>query len=123
MLNPIEQFVVTTSYRLNQVTEKESDVKDYRLREELQRLLIRADFASLDGIIYTFHLDDLRLRTRSESGKLIEDVDTSLSTGLNLLPGAWVKKLEMLTVAGAYSLVKQTLPVGEEGERAIHNVC
>ncbi len=114
LLYPVEQFVLSTSYRLNRAKEQESGSGDYRLREELERLLIRSNFASIDGLISTFSMDDLRLQSRTPEGDMVEDRDRFLATSLNLLPGAWVRKLEMLTLAGTYSFIQQTVPVAED---------
>jgi frataxin-like iron-binding protein CyaY len=113
LLYPMEQFVLSTSYRLNRAKEKESGFGDYRLREELERLLIRSSFASIDGLISAFSMDDLRSQSRTPEGHLVEDKDRFLATSLNLLPGAWVKRLEMLTLAGTYSFIQQTVPTAE----------
>jgi ligand-binding sensor domain-containing protein len=113
-LYPMEQFVVSTSYRLNRA-EEEADSELYRLREELQRLLIRSNFSSIDGVMSTLHLDDLSFRSRSAAGDLVEDRDRYFAASLNLLPGAWTRRLEMLTAAGRYSMIQQTVPVHVEG--------
>ena len=126
-LYPMKQFVLSTSYKLNRAKEKEAGFEHYQLREELQRLLLRSNFSSIDGVISTLHLDDLRFRSRAAGGDLVEDKDRYLAASLNLIPGAWTPKLRMLTVAGRYSLIQQTVPVGnsfpedEEGQRADSN--
>jgi hypothetical protein len=124
-LYPMERFVLSASYKLNRAKEKGGDSEYYRLREELQRLLIRSNFSSFDGVMSTLHLDDLRARSRAADGGLVEDRDRYLAASLNLIPGVWVRKLEMLTVAGIYSVIQQTVPVQgsptEEAQRADSN--
>ncbi len=110
-LSPMEQFVLSASYKMNRAREKDADSADYRLRNELQRLLFRSTFASVDGIMSTLHLDDLSFRSRSADGDLVEDRDRYFAASLNLLPGAWVRSLEMLTLSGRYSLIQQTVPM------------
>jgi len=126
-LSPVEQFVLSTSYKLNRAKDKETGSDDYRLREELERVLFKSTFASIDGVMSTLHLDDLSFLSRSVDGDLVEDRDRYFAASLNLIPGAWTRKLEMLTVAGRYSLIQQTVPVAnsdpesEEEQRADSN--
>ena len=113
-LHPMERFVVSTSYKLNRAKNRPADSNSYQLREELQQLLIRSDFSAIDGIISTLYLDDLRYQSPSAEGDLMEDRDRFFAASLNLIPGAWTRKLEMLTVASRYSLIQQTVPIAVE---------
>lgn len=119
-LYPLERFVVSTSYWHNRAQDKETDLDPYRLQEELQRLLIRSDFASVKGVLTTFDLDDLSFRSRVADGSLEEDKDRFLAASLNLIPGVWTQRLKMLTFTGRYSLIQQTVPVeGPDSESEV----
>jgi len=114
MLYPVEKFDLSASYKLNRAKERQE------LREELQQLLFRSNFASIKGIMANLRLDDLRSRQRSAEGSLIEDKNRYFASSLNLIPGAWIRKLGMLTVAGRYNFLQQTVPV-EDDQRADSN--
>jgi len=121
-LHPIERFVLSTSYQLSRADDEAADASDYQLSQELRRLLFRSNFSSIDGIISTLFVDDLSFKTRSAAGDMDEDKDRNLAASLNLLPGAWTEKLDMLTLAGIYSLLHQTVIVTESsGENEIQN--
>lgn len=110
-LYPMERFALTTSYKLNKTGSRGTDSVPYQLQNEVQRLLIRSNFASIGGIISTFHMDDLQFQDRTENGDLEKDKNRYIATSLNLIPGVWTKKLEMLKFAGTYSLIQQTVSV------------
>ncbi|MFC1718610.1 hypothetical protein ACFL6S_33455 [Candidatus Poribacteria bacterium] len=126
-LYPLERFVVSTSYWLNRAQDRGTDLEPYNLREDLQRLLIRSDFAAIKGVLTTFDLDDTSFQSRSEDGNLEKDEDRFLAASLNLIPGVWTQRLKMLTFTGRYSLIQQTVqinssdPESEEDERADSN--
>lgn len=110
-VSPYERFVLSTSYKINRNQDKPDGSQSYQLRDEIQRWLIRWDFSSIKGIVSNLYLDDLRSQDATK-----EDKNRNLSASLNLIPGVWTRKLEMLTFLGRYSLIQQTIPVTVEPE-------
>jgi hypothetical protein len=102
-LSPMERFVLNSSFKLNR-TYKKSELQD-----ELRRWLVRWDFSTFDGIISNLYLDDLRAKSITA-----EDKDRYLSASLNVIPGAWTRKLEMITLSGRYSFIQQMVPVSSD---------
>ena len=112
--SPIERFDLSASYKTNKSLDKELKTESYQLRDDLQRILVRSNFASIKGVIIDFHLDDLQSNNRLIDGNLTSVNNTYMTTGMNLVPGIWDRKLRMITLSTRYSLLEQTVPKDNE---------
>ena len=113
-INPIERFDLSASYKRNETLDKNPDTEFYQLKDDLHRILIRSNFSSFKGAILDFHYDGLRSRNKSAEGDLKSTSNTYLTTGMNLIPGVWARKLQILTFSTRYSLLEQTVPKDNE---------
>jgi len=112
--SPIERFDLSGSYKTNKSLDKERDAEFYQLRDDLRRILISSNFASIKGTIINLYYDDLQSHNRAIDGDLESVSNTYLTTGINLVPGIWSRKLRMITLSTRYSLLEQTVPIDSE---------